>query len=258
MEPTNPTTYNALTLWRRLLVRALRRGVPYADAQDLAGHAILNALEAFAPERGDFVPFCGTIHSNLLRNWWRDRKPTEPWEEDRHDGPGDDDPSTESERRELQAMHTQIADLILAELDPEEAALFLTLGDQCRKAERAAVSSAARQLGIEPLAAWNVFRRIQRKARPFLARFLALAANDVEPFAYDVGVVESRKSSILPERDMEIQHLESDSEAVFRSCSTSWIISPLAYIAAGGDAGFGSFAEQLTAEQRGRLFACLS
>ncbi len=265
MDPIASGTAAELALWRDLTMRALRRGVPYADAQDLAGQAILKALEAYAPERGGFAPFCGTIHANLLRNWWRDRKPSEPWDEQAHDLPGPDDPHAAVADEEERAMYAQISERILAALEPDEAALFLILGEQCREAERAAVSAAARRLGIAPLKAWDLFRRIRRKARPMLAEFVAVQAMPA------MRAEEPRVEHEAPELAEE----EIDLSQTFSALGApAWVPrrlrlghlmdrvlglpSPLARVAAGADAGFGAFAARLAPEQRARLSACLS
>ncbi len=253
MEPTTSGSAAELALWRNLMVRALRRGVPYADAQDLASQAMLKALAGHLPERGPFAPFCGTIHANLLRNWWRDRKPAEPWDEESHDQPGPDDPQAAFADEEERVLFAQIADRILAALDAEEAALFLALGDQCREAERAAVSAAARELGIRPLTAWNIFRRIQRKAKPFMAEFAALGETRMtlrEPLA-DLRAIVKR---VLP----AARPSEAEED---RSSMLAWepplLFSPLAQAAAAADAGFGAFAARLEPAQRARLSALL-
>jgi len=259
MPPTDDTAREARALWNQLLVRALRRGVPYADAQDLAGQAVLKALEAFTPERGSFEALCGTIHANLVKNWWRDRKPTEPWDDGRHDRPGAADPGADAEQKEWREMCQRVADLILADLDPQEAALFLALGEQCREAERATVAAAARRVGIETLEAWNVFRRIQRKARQHLQRFLgpetALSVKGMPGPATEIAKL--NESKVMLDRDMACEDALRYSDAVIDPGRQLWSTAVLAQISAGCDAGFGAFSAQLTAEQRRRLSANL-
>jgi DNA-directed RNA polymerase specialized sigma24 family protein len=154
-----------IALWRSMVARALRSGVPYEDAQDLASEAVRKALAAHEPERGPFGPFCRTIHGNLLRNYWRDRKPTQEFDPETDDRESGSNPLDEVAFEEGREMMRRIADQILATLDPREAAFFLTLADACQEAEKVAVTAAARRLGIDPMEGWNLFRRIQRKAR---------------------------------------------------------------------------------------------
>jgi hypothetical protein len=251
MEPSPAASAAEAALWRSLMVRALRRGVPREEAEDLAGQAFAKALEGFAPERGSFEAFCGTIHANLLRNWWRDCKPTEPWDDQAHERPAPDDQHAAVVDEEERAMYRDIAARILAVLDPDEAALFLALGDICREAERAGVSAAAHRLGLEPLAAWDIFRRIQRKARPFVAEFDVAS----EP----PGVLRAPAADVC-ERSVRREILPGtpDHGPAMIPIDPWHLLSPLFRVAACADAGFANFAAGLSAEQRDRLAACLA
>ncbi len=263
METNTAASAAELALWRSLMLRAFRRGVPRPEAEDLASQALLKALQAHVPERGDFAPFCVAIHANLLRNWWRDRKPTEPWDEQMHDLSGPDDPHADLADQEERAMFQHIADRILSVLEPDEAALFLAMGDLARDAERAAVSAAARRVGLAPLKAWDVFRRIQRKARAFTGDFAVVSSCRPLPLVMDelrgdIERVTVREPQPRPQDEPE------EPPAVAEEMPLRWaaharpgLFPSLFRIAAHADAGFSAFAAGLTPEQRGRLAALL-
>lgn len=170
-----------IALWRRLVTRACRTGISLVEAQDLASRSILLGLESFDPSRGSFQAFCLTIHSNLVKNHHRDRKITVEFDPDCDERTVPDDPLQRIEDEETSAMMRDLAERILAELDPVEAAFFLTLGDVMRTIADGAVSEASRRSGLPPSKGWDIFRRIQRKARkhaPEFEEFPPTAASD--------------------------------------------------------------------------------
>lgn len=160
-------------LWRDLLRFALRRGVPWASAEDLVGETVLKALERFDGARGEFAPFCRAILANLAKNWHRDRKPHDPLDD--QPLPAPDDPAADAAQREVLALMRQLTAQIMAELAPDEAAFLLALGQALEEAESRAVAHAARSLGLSALKGWDLLRRIQRKAARHEARFQLLA-----------------------------------------------------------------------------------
>ncbi|HTY59447.1 MAG TPA: sigma factor, partial [Bacteroidota bacterium] len=152
-----------------LLHYALSRGVPFADAQDLVQASLVAALEGYDAAKGAYLGYCTTILGNRIKNYWRDRKSSQPIED--VDIP-DPDLKEHMEKEEEMARMKKMIDRISSELTPEESAFLKALGIACEELESRAVSKAARSLGLEPEKGWDVFRRIQRKAR---ALFPAMA-----------------------------------------------------------------------------------
>jgi DNA-directed RNA polymerase specialized sigma24 family protein len=145
-----------------LLRYALHRGVPFADAQDLVQASLVAALDGYDAAKGSYPGYCTTILGNRIKNYWRDRKPGEPIEE--VDIP-DPDLKENLEQEEERARMKMMIDRISTELTPEESAFLKALGVAYEELESRAVSKAARSLGLEPEKGWDVFRRIQRKAK---------------------------------------------------------------------------------------------
>jgi DNA-directed RNA polymerase specialized sigma24 family protein len=156
-----------------LLTFALRKGVPFGDAQDLVQATIVAALDRFDEGRGAYLAYCTAILANRIKNYWRDRKPTEPID---NIDLTDTDLLDQIEREEERARMKKMIDRISAELTPEESAFLKALGKACEELESRAVSQAARSLGLEPEKGWDIFRRIQRKAR---ALFPGLAEGEI-------------------------------------------------------------------------------
>ncbi len=153
------------------LVRsATSRGIRFADAQDLAGDAIERALSRFDPEKGEFPAFCTTILSNLMKNYWRDKKKTEEFPND--EGPVDPEPFIDALElaeavREIRAALSEIK----KKLSPKENAFLKHLQDVLAESGPRAISEAARRSGLTPAKGWDLFRKIQRKAKGISAKF---------------------------------------------------------------------------------------
>lgn len=257
-----------IALWRSMVVRALRSGVPYEDAQDLASEAVRKALAAHEPERGPFSAFCRTIHGNLLRNYWRDRKPTQEFDPETDDRESGSNPLDEVAFEEGREMMRRIADQILATLDAREAAFFLALADACQEAEKVAVTAAARRLGIDPMEGWNLFRRIQRKARRHAEKYeLTMEMEAMRPPQEAPTVpMAPRGVAAAPIEEVRREPVSEDAEAPAAasppmldrptaSAESNWII-----LAAAGSAtaGYERFAARLDDGERRRLAALLA
>jgi DNA-directed RNA polymerase specialized sigma24 family protein len=243
-------TSATLALWKGLVGQALRVGVPYEEARDLASQAVLRALEAFDGARGEFGPFCRTILANLVRNHWRDRKPTEPHDPESDPRAAPDDPLDDILTREVREQMRDLADRLLAVLAPPEAAFFLALAEVAREAEEAGVTAAARRLGLAPAKGWDLFRRIQRKARHL-----------EEPHALRMDWTETLSAPIMPHSllQADVDRVSDDSVVLregLRSSgadgSSPW--PPALLLLAGcASAGFGDFADALAPADRARL-----
>jgi DNA-directed RNA polymerase specialized sigma24 family protein len=149
-------------LFDDLLRFGLSRRVPFHDAEDLVGSTIESSLKHFDATKGAFRPLCFTILSNLIKNYWRDRKQVAPFPDDAE--PGDPDWEegfawfkNEAEKARLEA--------IMAELTTTERNFLVQLRDVFDEMEDRAVSEASRRLGLEPQKGWDIFRQIQRKAQ---------------------------------------------------------------------------------------------
>lgn len=236
-----------IALWRRLVARAWRSGLGLEDAQDLAGRAVLQALESFDPGRGAFAPLCVTIHRNLMRNHFRDRKIAVPFDPDRDERTAPEDPLEILGEEEWRAMMSDLAESILAELDPDEAEFYRALGEVMAEMEAGAVSEAARRCGIPPAKGWDIFRRIRRKARKHARRFEALRGTEAPP---------SVESPAEPLAQCLASAIEAESASPGSSVPLDLEI--LAAVSESALLGFDRFSASLSTAQRARLAACLS
>ncbi len=143
-----------------LLGWLLRRGIPFADAQDLAGSAVESAFKHYNPAKGPFRALCFAALKNLTKNYWRDRKVNVTPDDNEFPGPEDDLSALDDAEKARQTLES-----IMAQLDDEEKRFLLAMGEELDEFENRVVSKTARRLGLDPQEGWNIFRRIQRKAK---------------------------------------------------------------------------------------------
>jgi hypothetical protein len=151
------------SFFETLVRTAVSKGIAHEDARDLAGDAVEKALTGFDPARGEFAAYCHTILVNLIKNHWRDKKKTEEYVEE-----GLVDPDTKIDLLELaETMRDVRAALsdIARTLSADENIFLKHLQDVLDESGPRAISEAARRSGLTPAKGWDVFRKIQRKAR---------------------------------------------------------------------------------------------
>jgi DNA-directed RNA polymerase specialized sigma24 family protein len=160
MEPADLPGFRRL--FEDLIGYGLSRHVPFHDVEDLVGSTIEAALKHFDTAKGTFRALCFTTLSNLIKNYWRDRKPNDPIGD--LDIPDLDRPDV-LEGEEGRDHMKKMIDRIRKDLTPEEEAFLKALGEAFEELESRAVSEAARVLGMDPQKGWDIFRKIQRKAK---------------------------------------------------------------------------------------------
>jgi DNA-directed RNA polymerase specialized sigma24 family protein len=159
---THPVENDFRATWGALLSFALRKGVPFQDAEDLVSATIHVSLDRYSSEKGKFLSFCMTVLNNKIKNHWRDQKPHEPFDDEVS---FDDEQRVIMEEEEERAAMSSILQRIREKLTPEEVDFMTALGTALEELDSRAVSEAARTLGLAPEKGWDLFRRIQRKAR---------------------------------------------------------------------------------------------
>jgi hypothetical protein len=181
------------------LVRsATFKGIMFADAQDLAGDAVERALASFDPAKGEFPAFCHTILSNLMKNYWRNKKKTEEYPD--NGGPADPEPFIDALElaesvREIRAAISEIK----KNLSPKENTFLKHLQDVLDESGPRAISEAARRTGLTPAKGWDLFRKIQRKAKGMSVKFEAdLFVSEVESESLSPMMVAQEQPEFSP------------------------------------------------------------
>lgn len=169
--PIDPNKQNLLkqktelqVVWQKLLAFARSRQIPSRDAEDLVSEALRKALDRLDDTRGGLLPFSMTVLHNAMKNYWRDRKIQVPFDDDESFACDDRPDMLLEEKEKLETMKRTIEQLS-ALLSAEELQFLKMFGEVMEDLEDRAVSETARRLAIAPAKGWNIFRKIQRKAR---------------------------------------------------------------------------------------------
>lgn len=141
---------------------ACRRGIPPADAEDVAVHAWERAHAAWRAERGPFEPLFQRVLQRTIADWWRTVA------QRREVAPGDvDAPAPDAADLDEIARNQE---RLLAALTEEERAVFATWALQRQPPQgQLTADRAAASLGLDVRAYENAKRRLK-------ARILAIAA----------------------------------------------------------------------------------
>ncbi|GEM_PF-2612496 len=156
------------TLLSRLISFGMSKGITLATAEDLASESIRKALESYDPLRGTFAALAATAHSNLLKNYWRDRqnRPQDIDPEPDNYASSDDPVSVFENEDNMKYLMNELR----SQLTPQETAFIETLGFLLIEKDDRIVSAAAERLGYNPEEGWNIFRRIRTKANKIQKR----------------------------------------------------------------------------------------
>lgn len=142
------------------------------DAEELVNDTILKALKYFDNDKGSFESLCKVILKRKIFNFKRDNK-----EFYIIFSIDDENILSDLYRSELNINKQNIRNEYYAELlsgliellNDGERTLLEQIYKSSDKTGKISISLAANKLGIKPLEAWNIFRRIQRKAKKYFS-----------------------------------------------------------------------------------------
>lgn len=153
-----------------LLYYAINYRVSREDAEELVNDVFLKALENFDNDRGSFEAYCKVILKNLIFNFKRDHKDIfillslddeNQWQELYEAEIG------QYKKQKKNQTCIDFLNGLISKLNETERKLLEQMSKVSGDKEKAPVSKAARNLGIEPLKGWDIFRGIQRKAKKY-------------------------------------------------------------------------------------------
>lgn len=159
-----PSRGDLQRLWKKLMGIALYRGLLYADAEDIVSDTFRSGLENYEQSKGDFEMYCSSILHNRIVNFWRDRKKSEVFEEEKH-YPVPDTPHNILETEERMAAMEKMVSILAGSLAEKEKRFLIEYVDALDRLGKRAVSEAARKASISVSEGHNVFRKIRRKAK---------------------------------------------------------------------------------------------
>jgi hypothetical protein len=192
-------------LWNPLLSYAVRRGIDQDSAKDLVMDAIMKVIDHFDPERGELLHFAYRVLGNAMKNHFRE---TNKFGELTSDMADDQPTPHESAVMEEDARRAAaLLQSIKGGLGEVEMRLLAILQEQMETEGKIHVSAAARAIGIEPLKAHDILRKLQRR----LARS---RQSDIQESAQHKIMLETPPSE-RPLRDMHSLSTPSAIEASF-------------------------------------------
>lgn len=202
-------------LWNKLLRYSRRYKISHEDLEDIVSESIIKALEHFDADRGSFESLCLVIIKNNVFNFTRDNKflfllvliddagdIIEPYPETFED-------------KESNKLAVKFIDKLKEKLDEEELNLLKAMYDLCESSDKPNISNASRLIGIEPTKGWDIFRRIQRKAK--FKKFKSIVECVKEP--YNNKRVEDAESRLFSSKSIDqsyfIESLEEEIDKKF-------------------------------------------
>lgn len=159
-------SYNNFNKFRNKLLDYSRRfKIPFEDLEELVNDSILKALDNFDSERGSFESLCIVILKHKIFNFKRDN-PILYFLVLLDENENIFEANEKSiEEKESVEIASNFLNELKSKLSGEEIKLFNEILNMCETSNKISISKASKNIGIEPLKGWDVFRKIQRKAK---------------------------------------------------------------------------------------------
>ncbi|HMQ67676.1 MAG TPA: sigma factor [Ignavibacteria bacterium] len=156
---------NFIDLWNKLLRYSKRYNISHEDLEDIVSESIVKALEHFDEDRGSFESLCLVIIKNKIFNLTRHNKFLFLLVliDDCNDIIEPDTKTLEDKEQNIMAL--KFIEKLKNKLDEEELKFLNVLYELCESSDKPNISKASRLIEIEPAKGWDIFRRIQRKAK---------------------------------------------------------------------------------------------
>lgn len=156
---------NFYKYWNSLIEYAVTFKIRREDAEDIATDSILKALEYFKKDKGDFETLCRFIMKRRVLNFKRAYADTYLLLFIDDEGVIIDPVNDRFDKKETNESSNSFLKRLEASLDEKELKLFNALNLYCQSSEKISVSAAAGNIGLDMKKGWDLFRKIQRKAR---------------------------------------------------------------------------------------------
>jgi hypothetical protein len=205
-------------LWNPLLSYAVRRGIDQDSAKDLVMDAIMKVIDHFDPERGELLHFAYRVLGNAMKNHFRETNKFGELTSDIADDqptPHESAVMKEDARRAASLLRS-----IKGSLGEVEIRLLAILQEQMETEGKIHVSVAARAIGIEPLKAHDILRKLQRKlARSRQSTIQESAQHKIkfEPPPADGSVTDMYSISAPPAIEASVLFKDADESAEYAS-----------------------------------------
>lgn len=162
---TEISKQNFYKYWNSLINYAGTFKIRKEDAQDIATDSILKALEYFNKDRGNFETYCRFILKRKVLDFKRIYADTYLLMFIDDEGEIVDHEKDQYDEKETNELSDSFLKKLKTELDENELKLFGSLILYCQSSEKISVSAAAENIGLDKYKGWDLFRKIQRKAK---------------------------------------------------------------------------------------------
>lgn len=162
---TEISKQNFYKYWNSLINYAVTFKIRKEDAQDIATDTILKALEYFNKDRGNFETYCRFILKRKVLDFKRIYADTYLLMFIDDEGEIVDPEKNQYDEKETNELSDSFLKELKTELDEKELKLFGSLILYCQSSEKISVSAAAENIGLDKYKGWDLFRKIQRKAK---------------------------------------------------------------------------------------------
>ena len=162
---TELSTKNFSKFRDNLLSYSNRFNIRYEDAEEIVNDSILKALDHFDNEKGSFEGLCKVILKRKIFNFKRDNVYLLLLiciDENEVIIKADD---ISFEEKENNALALTFLNKLNNLLDEGEAKLLSEIYNTCDSLNKISISKASKNIGLEALKGWDIFRKIQRKAK---------------------------------------------------------------------------------------------
>ena len=162
---TEISKQNFYKYWNSLIKYAVTFKIRKEDAQDIATDTILKALEYFNKDRGNFETYCRFILKRKVLDFKRVYADTYLLMFIDDEGEIVDNEKDHYDEKETNDLSDSFLKKLETELDEKELKLYVSLILYCQSSEKISVSAAAENIGLDKFKGWDLFRKIQRKAK---------------------------------------------------------------------------------------------
>lgn len=204
-------SYNNFNKFRNKLLDYSRRfNIRFEDLEELVNDSILKALDNFDSERGSFESLCIVILKHKIFNFKRDN----PFLYflvllDENENIFKADEKSIEEKESIEKASNFLNEL-KTKLSVDEIKLVNEIYNMCETSTKLSISKASKNIGIEPLKGWDIFRKIQRKANDFIAYEPPICCIDETEkikthMFYEIEVAQNRVT-IISERQVDFEN----------------------------------------------------
>ncbi len=157
----------------KLLSYSNQFNVSYEAREEMVTDTILAAIDSFDHDKGSFEGYCRVILKNKIFNFMKDKKnllvitSLDDLEEilPAHE--------ISIEAKENEKSTLMFFEKLKNELNPDELEVFNATMETCDELSKINITKVSEKIGIRTDVAWNIFRKIQRKANKLYKKLKA-------------------------------------------------------------------------------------